>query len=115
MSALQSKKSNFVLPGKQSIQRWLNLRVLVGFPPEKYHGRNEKYFLYLQLQKTKKKQVHVLETRAATPNAPPVILQSVNEPYAPFTPPIQVINECFEVSLKAQDPLSLFLAFFGGV
>ena len=56
----------------------------------------------------------MLETRAASPSAPPVIHQLANEPYAPFTPSIQVINECFQVLLKAQDPLSLFLTFFGG-
>ena len=65
-------------------------------------------------KKSKKRHVQVLETRAASPNAPPVIHQLVNEPHAPFTPRIQVVNECFEVLSKAQDPLSLFLTFFGG-
>jgi hypothetical protein len=58
--------------------------------------------------------VEVLETRAASPNAPPVIHEVVNAPPVDFTPPIQVPNDCFKVLWKAQDPLSLFLTVFGG-
>jgi hypothetical protein len=65
-------------------------------------------------KKSKIRHVQVLETRAARPNAPPVIHQLVNEPHAPFTPRIQVVNKCFKVLSKAQGPLSLFLTFFGG-
>lgn len=65
-------------------------------------------------KKRKKNDVQVLETRAASPSAPAVIHQLASEPYALFTPPIRVANEPFQVRIKARDPLSLFIYFFGG-
>jgi hypothetical protein len=66
------------------------------------------------VKKTKKSHVEVLETRAASPNAPPVIHELANALPVDFTPSIKVANECFKVLWKARDPLSLFLSFFGG-
>jgi hypothetical protein len=71
-------------------------------------------FSYRCKKKPKKTDVQVLETRAASPHAPPVIHELANEPHAPFTLPIRVGNEPFKVHIKAQDPLSLFMYFFGG-
>lgn len=39
-------------------------------------------------KKSEKNHVQVLETRAASPNAPPVIHELVNEPQVDYTPPI---------------------------
>lgn len=66
------------------------------------------------VKRSKRNHVQVLETRAASPNAPAVVHQLVNEPQVDFSPPIQVPNDSFQVLLKEQDPLSLFLRFFGG-
>src|SRR4051812_1320897 len=66
------------------------------------------------IKKPKKSAIQVLETRAASPNAPPVIHELVDTPQVDFTPPIRVANECFQVLWPERDPLSLFLAFFGG-
>ena len=38
----------------------------------------------------------VLETRAASPNAPPVIHELANALPVDFTPSIKVANECFK-------------------
>lgn len=65
-------------------------------------------------KRSKKNDVQVLETRAASPHAPPVIHELANEPHAPFTPSIRVGNELYNVLIEARDPLSLFMYFFGG-
>ena len=67
------------------------------------------------VKKSKKKQVQVLETRAATPNAPPVVHELASEPQVDFTPPIQVESEPFQLQWIEREPLSLFLRFFGGL
>jgi hypothetical protein len=66
------------------------------------------------VKKSKKKEVQVLETRAASPSAPPVIQELVDAPPTDYTPPIQVGNECFKVLRDERDPLSLFMYFLGG-
>jgi hypothetical protein len=65
-------------------------------------------------KKSEKSHVQVLETRAASLNAPPVIHELASEPHAPFTPPIRVANEPFQVRIEARDPLSLFMCFLSG-
>jgi hypothetical protein len=65
-------------------------------------------------KKSQKNEVQVLETRAASPHAPPIIHELANEPHAPFTPSIRVDNEPFKVRIDSRDPLSLFMYFFGG-
>jgi hypothetical protein len=56
----------------------------------------------------------VLETRAASPNAPPVVHELVDAPLTDYAPLIRVVNECFKVLRDERDPLSLFMYFLGG-
>ena len=44
--------------------------------------------LAIAAKKSKKKEVQVLETRAASPNAPPVIYELVDAPPIDYSPPI---------------------------
>ena len=67
------------------------------------------------VKKSKNSKVQVLETRPASPSAPPVIHQLAAEPQVDFNPPIQVANKPFNIQWIERDPLSLFLRFFGGL
>jgi hypothetical protein len=70
--------------------------------------------LAVATKKSKKKEVQVLETRAASPNTPPVVHELVDAPPTDYTPLIRVANECFKVLRDERDPLSLFMYFLGG-
>ena len=65
-------------------------------------------------EKAYENYVQVLETRAASENAPEVVHELASEPQVDYTPPINVQNEPFQVLCKERDPLSLLLLFLGG-
>ena len=67
-----------------------------------------------KLKKSNENHVQVLETRAASPNAPPVVHELASQQQIDYTPPIQVQNEPFKVLCNERDPLSLFIRFLGG-
>jgi hypothetical protein len=48
-------------------------------------------------KKAKKGKVQVLETRPASPNAPPILQQLAAEPQPVFSPPRQVSSEPFDI------------------
>jgi hypothetical protein len=66
----------------------------------------------VNVKKAKKSKVQVLETRPASPGAPPVIHQLAAEQQVDFIPPIQVASEPFKILWIEREPLHLFLRFF---
>jgi len=66
-------------------------------------------------EKFNKSHVEVLETRAASENAPPVVHELASQQPTAYSPPIQVDSRPFKVLCKAQDSMSLFMTFLGGI
>jgi hypothetical protein len=67
-----------------------------------------------KVKRSKRSHVQVLETRPASPSAPPVVHELAAEPQPNFIPPIPVENEPFQIQWIEQEPITLFLQFFGG-
>lgn len=65
-------------------------------------------------KKGSKRQVQTLQTRPASPNDSAVVRELAAEPQPQFNPPIQVAEEPFQMQWIEQEPLNLFLRFFGG-